>query len=93
MPITDRLRHFVLPVHHTLCKYCYFPTGFVSAVVDDLTYYLTHAGAAHMLSVTAFGGTARVSGLRLIRELETMGAQISSSSDREKVIVILHHSP
>ena len=39
-----------------------------------------------MLSVTAFGGTARVSGLRLIRELETMGAQISSSSDREKVI-------
>ena len=49
-------------------------------------HILVRAGAAHMLSVTAFGGTARVSGLRLCRELETVGAQISSSSDREKVI-------
>jgi hypothetical protein len=38
-----------------------------------------------MLSITAFAGTQRVSGLRLIRDLETMGAQIASSADREKV--------
>ena len=43
------------------------------------------SGAAHMLSITAFGGTARVSGLRLIRDMEDMGATFSSSSDREKV--------
>jgi predicted Zn-dependent peptidase len=55
-------------------------------------YYLTRAGAAHMLAVTAFGGTMRVSGLRLIRDLETMGAQISSSSDREKVIYLTVNS-
>jgi hypothetical protein len=38
-----------------------------------------------MLSITAFAGTQRVSGLRLIRDLETMGAQIASFADREKV--------
>lgn len=48
-----------------------------------------------MLSITAFAGTQRVSGLRLIRDLETMGAQISSSADREKVqaslLSFFHH--
>lgn len=50
---------------------------------DDYLPYLT--GAAHMLSIAAFGGTQNVSGLRLIRDLENIGAVISSSSDRERV--------
>ena len=44
-----------------------------------------NTGAAHMLSITAFAGTASISGLRMIRDLESIGAHISSSSDREKV--------
>jgi predicted Zn-dependent peptidase len=47
--------------------------------------YAVNTGAAHMLSITAFAGTASISGLRMIRDLESIGAHISSSSDREKV--------
>lgn len=42
-------------------------------------------GAAHMLSVAAFAGTANKSGLRLMRELEDIGATVSASADREKI--------
>ena len=47
--------------------------------------FLFSTGAAHMLSVTAYAGTINVSGLRIIRDLESLGAVISSSSDRERV--------
>jgi Insulinase (Peptidase family M16) len=62
-------------LHH---RHCYI----LSSSPPNL---LILVGAAHMLSITAFAGTQRVSGLRLIRDLETMGAQIASSADREKV--------
>jgi len=43
-------------------------------------------GAAHVLAVSGFtNGTVKRSGLRLIRDLENVGAVISSSVDREKV--------
>lgn len=42
-------------------------------------------GAAHLLSVAAFAGTANKSGLRLMRELEDIGATVSASADREKI--------
>ena len=42
-------------------------------------------GAAHMLSVAAFAGTANKTGLRLMRELEDIGATVSASADREKI--------
>ena len=38
-----------------------------------------------MLSITAYAGTVNVSGLRILRDLENLGAVISSSSDRERV--------
>ena len=42
-------------------------------------------GAAHMLAVSAFGGTAKRSGLRIVRDLENLGATFRASADREKV--------
>jgi predicted Zn-dependent peptidase len=42
-------------------------------------------GAAHLLSVAAFAGTTNKSGLRLMRELEDIGASVSASADREKI--------
>lgn len=42
-------------------------------------------GAAHMLSVAAFSGTTNKTGLKLMRELEDIGASISASADREKI--------
>lgn len=42
-------------------------------------------GAAHLLSVAAFAGTMEKSGLRLMRELEDIGATVSASADREKI--------
>ena len=42
-------------------------------------------GAAHLLSVAAFAGTTNKNGLRLMRELEDIGATVSASADREKV--------
>jgi len=42
-------------------------------------------GAAHLLSVAAFAGTTDKSGLRLMRELEDIGATVSASADREKI--------
>lgn len=45
----------------------------------------TEKGAAHLLSVSAFAGTGEKSGLRLMRELEDIGATVSASADREKI--------
>lgn len=44
-------------------------------------------GSAHLLSLAAFAGTTSKSGLRLIRELEDIGAVVSASSDREKITI------
>lgn len=48
---------------------------------------LSEKGAAHLLSVAAFAGTGKRSGLRLMRDLEDMGAVVGASVDREKVRV------
>lgn len=42
-------------------------------------------GVSHLISVSAFVGTQKRSGLKLIRSLENIGASVSSSSDREKI--------
>ena len=69
---------FVIKIFHVI-------RFILSYVIKITLFHSTFLGAAHMLSITAFGGTARVSGLRLIRDMEDMGATFSSSSDREKV--------
>ena len=46
---------------------------------------LSEKGAAHLLSVAGFAGTGKRSGLRLMRDLENIGAVVGTSSDREKV--------
>eukprot|EP01041_Mallomonas_annulata_P003256 gene3256-6443_t len=46
---------------------------------------LSEKGAAHFLSVTAFSGHGKRSGIRMMRDLENLGAQVSSTSDREKI--------
>jgi len=46
-------------------------------------------GSASFLSNTAFIGTGSKSGLRLIRDLENLGAQFQSSGDRESISVSL----
>jgi len=42
-------------------------------------------GAAHMLSITAFAGTSKRSGLRLMRDLENIGATVSATATREMI--------
>jgi len=46
---------------------------------------LSEKGAAHLLSVSAFAGHGKKSGLKLMRALENIGAVVSSTSDREKI--------
>ena len=46
---------------------------------------LSQKGAAHLLSTAVLAGTNKRSGLRLTRDLENLGARISSKADREKV--------
>jgi predicted Zn-dependent peptidase len=46
---------------------------------------LNEKGSAHMLAVSAFGGTAKRSGLRIVRDLENIGAKFTATADREKV--------
>lgn len=44
-------------------------------------------GAAHLLSTAAFNtGSKRVSGLAMVRSLDTQGALISSSANRDKIV-------
>lgn len=50
-------------------------------------------GAAHLLSVGAFGGTANRSGLALCRSLEDLGATFSASADRSAISYNLSVSP
>ena len=46
---------------------------------------MAEKGATQLLSTAAFAGTSKRSGLKLMRDLENMGAVASSSFDREKV--------
>jgi hypothetical protein len=50
---------------------------------------LSEKGAAHLLAVSAFAGTGKRSGLRLIRDLENLGATVRASADREKVEILI----
>jgi len=43
-------------------------------------------GAAQLLSVAAFQGNGEESGIRIVRALESVGATIKSSVDREKIV-------
>jgi len=43
-------------------------------------------GAAQLLSVGAFAGNKYCSGLKVIRELEDIGATVSSTADKEKIV-------
>lgn len=43
-------------------------------------------GAAHFLSIAAYSGNKKNSGLRLIRFLESLGTSIKASADREKIV-------
>ena len=47
---------------------------------------LEEKGAAQLLAATAFIGTAKRSGIRLVRDLENLGAKFSAVADREQVI-------
>jgi len=42
-------------------------------------------GAANLLAVSAFAGTGKRSGLKLMRDLENIGATVGTSVDREKI--------
>lgn len=42
-------------------------------------------GAAHFLAAAAFAGNNKNSALRVVRYLESLGAVVKSSVDREKV--------
>lgn len=42
-------------------------------------------GAAQFLAAAAFSGSAKTSGLRIVRFLESKGARFSASADREKI--------
>lgn len=46
---------------------------------------LSEKGAAQLLATTAFAGTRKKSGLRLVRDLEDLGAKFDAIADREKV--------
>ena len=46
---------------------------------------LSEKGAAHLLSVTAFSGNSKRSGIRTMRYLENNGATVKCAADREKV--------
>lgn len=46
---------------------------------------MTEKGAAHLLATAAFAGTGKRSGLKLMRDLENIGATVGSSVDREKI--------
>lgn len=46
---------------------------------------MSSKGAAHMLSTCAFAGAGETSGLRLVRDLENLGASLSSTADREVI--------
>ena len=52
---------------------------------------ISEKGAAHLISVAAYTGTTKRSGLRLARDLENLGAIFGASADREKVAIFLKH--
>ena len=47
---------------------------------------LGEKGAAQLLAATAFVGTGKRSGIRLVRDLENLGAKFSAVADREQVV-------
>lgn len=50
---------------------------------------LSQKGAAHLLATSAFANTSTASSIRLIRDLENLGAVFESSADREKFTISL----
>jgi len=46
---------------------------------------IAEKGAAHLLSVAAFAGTRDISGLKLCRNLEDIGAKFTASSDKDAI--------
>ena len=50
-------------------------------------------GSATVLAKSAFQGTQKLSGLKLMRTLETLGVVVSSRSDRDKIVYELKSLP
>ena len=46
---------------------------------------MSEKGAAHLLAVSAYAGTRDISGLRLCRNLEDIGAKFTASSDKDTI--------
>jgi len=65
-------------------------TGVVSFKVavagGSSTETAAQRGAAKLLAAAAFAGTATESGLKVVRDLEHLGARFSATSDREKIV-------
>ena len=49
-------------------------------------------GAAHFLSTAAFAGNNSSSGMKIVNDLESLGATFQSYSDKEKVLLIHYHA-
>jgi len=47
---------------------------------------ISSKGAAQLLASSAFAGTGKRSGLRLVRDIDNLGAKISACADREKIV-------
>ncbi|ODV91935.1 hypothetical protein CANCADRAFT_79046 [Tortispora caseinolytica NRRL Y-17796] len=63
------------------------PTSTVSVVIRGGSKFESASGAAHVLERFAFQNTAKRSGLRLTRETELMGGQLSHYHDRESIVL------
>lgn len=50
-------------------------------------------GAAHLLAHSAFAGTQKESGLRLMRSLENHGISVSASANREQIVFSVNTAP
>lgn len=63
------------------------PVSKVSVVVKAGSRYNTVPGVAHILEEFAFKNTAKRSALRLVRESELLGGQLSSTISRENIVL------
>lgn len=63
------------------------PVSKVSVVVKAGSRYSATPGVAHVLSKFAFQNTAKRSALRLVRESELLGGSLTSSINRENIVL------
>jgi hypothetical protein len=76
---------YFCPLHY-LHLYIIQITSFKFAVNAGSSYEgLSEKGASHLIATAAYSNTKKTSSIRLVRDLENIGAVFSSSADREKV--------